>query len=470
MIRAALIMLAVALLLGATKPSVVDYRLSLAPTQLTVDLRLQGDADGETRFNIPATAAGLQVRGARLRQEAGIAILTHRAGAKLGVRYALPIAGEGVRLAGAETFATPEGRTSERVSLQWDRLPTGWRAATSLDPMIGAPPVTVADIALAEGVAGPDVIVLERSDHLRVAAGGVNAAQLAQAADIVARQISAERQFWGAAPASVLVILPTSLDTWASARSRLRIPVRFGSDSAPPWLVEGLTRLVDIRLEQRVGAASPADTLARMNASDRSSDPASRGLILALKWDEEIRRISGGKSDMDDVLRRMADHAARFPPGLAPDPVTGLISAVWVTANLDIRSDIARYAATRAVIPLPEMLFDRCVDLKPIVTPAFDPGFDVAGSQATKAIRGVRRGGPAWNSGLRNGMVLEALTLTVGDISREVTARVRDPRRKPRTIRFWPYGDAVVESRRLQLAAGLPADAQAICARKIAGL
>lgn len=470
MIRVVLMSVVALLSAGATSPAGVEYRLSVTPSDLTLDLRLHGDADGETRLSLPNGAANLQVRGARLRREAHVAILTHRAGAKLRIRYTLPADPGGLSLNGAQTFAAPEGRASEPVSLRWDRWPTGWRVVTSLDALAAAAPATVADLAAAEGLAGPDVIVLDRPDQVRVAARGVAQAKLATAADMVGRLIAAERVFWGETSRPALVILPPTLEAAAVTRARTRIPTRLGVGPAPPWLTEGLTALVILRLGQRAGLASPSDALARLNAADRASDPGARGLILALKWDEAVRRASGGKLDMDDVIRRMADHAARFPPGQAPDPATGLISASWVTAGLDIRPDIARYAASRAVIPLPEMLFDRCVDVKPIVTPAFDPGFDVATSQTAKVIKGVRRGGPAWNSGLRNGMALEALSLTAGDITREVTANIRDGRHRPRTVRFWPYGDAVIEGRRLQLATGLSAEATFACGRKIAGL
>ena len=144
MIRAALIMIAAVLLLGAAKPPMVEYRLSLAPTQLAIDLRLQGDTDGETRLSIPPAATNLQVRGARQRREAGAAILTHRAGAKLRIRYDLPASPGGFSLSGAQTFAMPEGRPSELASLQWDRLPPGWRTVTSLDRSATWRPATLA--------------------------------------------------------------------------------------------------------------------------------------------------------------------------------------------------------------------------------------------------------------------------------------------------------------------------------------
>ena len=214
---------------------------------------------------------------------------------------------------------------------------------------------------------------------------------------------------------------------------------------------------------------SVVSTLAR---ADHSRAAGSRGLILALKWDEEIRRKTGGKADLDDVILRMAEHYQRFPPGQGPDVITGLVSAAWVTAGIDLRPDIARYAEDGAVIPLPETLFDGCLDARVTVSPGFDSGFDPVGSFAAKIVRGVRRGGPAWNSGLRNGMTLESGVFTAGDMSREIelTVRAAGKRAKPRKIRFWPYGDIDVETRRLQMAVGLSEAATAACARKIAGL
>ena len=103
---------------------------------------------------------------------------------------------------------------------------------------------------------------------------------------------------------------------------------------------------------------------------------------------------------------------------------------------------------------------------------SFDAGFDAPGSFAARTVRGVRRGGPAWNSGLRNGMALEAWRFTAGDMSREIELRVRpaSKRAKGRLIRFWPYGDADVETRRLALAVGLSETRQAACTRALGGV
>ena len=92
---------------------------------------------------------------------------------------------------------------------------------------------------------------------------------------------------------------------------------------------------------------------------------------------------------------------------------------------------------------------------------------------AAKAAKGVQRRGPAWNSGLRDGMALESWTFAPGDMTQMIELRVRNAstkgRAKPRTIAYWPYGDATQETRRLQLTPGMSATATTDCGAKIAG-
>jgi hypothetical protein len=117
-------------------------------------------------------------------------------------------------------------------------------------------------------------------------------------------------------------------------------------------------------------------------------------------------------------------------------------------------------------------MFGGCLDARVTVSPGFDAGFDAAGSFAARTVRGVRRGGPAWNSGLRNGMKLENWTFNAGDMNREIELNIRpaNKRAKPRKVRYWPYGDVDVETRKLQMAVGLSDAANAACTRNIAGL
>jgi hypothetical protein len=506
MIRAFLIAAATLMTMGADRPSSVDYRLGVATEAggapvLSVEMRLRGDADGETRIALPKGAAsGPTVSGAAMTApDTGHRLLQHRPGARLTVRYRLRAPGAGptvLAITGNAVFAIPDGRADQAATLRWNRLPRGWRSLSDLDPGLTAWAPRVADLDEAVLLAGPDLRISERGvpgGVLRAAVFG-DAAGAARLADLTAPLLGAQRAFTGDGAGSFLVaagfeaasggrgslILPSGIltrsdpsDEIAQALTRSWIPQRLGgpaSDAA--GLMDGLAAFYADRIRLRDGLLPYSAAVSTLAMADTRRDAGSRGLILALKWDEDIRRKSAGKRDLDDVVLRMADHYRRFPPGQGPDVITGLISAAWVTAEIDLRPDLARYVQGSATIPLPETMFGGCLDARVTVSPGFDAGFDAAGSFAARTVRGVRRGGPAWNSGLRNGMKLESWTFNAGDMNREIELNIRpaNKRAKPRKVRYWPYGDVDVETRKLQMAVGLSDAANAACTRNIAGL
>ncbi len=502
MIRVLFIAAAAFLTLGAARPAGVDYLLSVpqasGPPELAVEMRLRGDADGETRISLPGSGISeLEVSGATSSApDANHRLLRHRPGAKLRVRYSLLVPGA-VAVSGDAVFAIPDGRTDQPVTLRWNRLPKGWQSLSDLDPGIAARAPSVADLAGSVLLAGPDLQVAERpikGGALRAAVFG-DAAGAARLAEISVPVVNAQRAFWNDTSGAFLVatgfkvasgrnsslMLPSDILTRSDPENEIAraltgswIPQRLGSPSKSPaaGIMEGLASFYADRIRLRAGLMPLGAMVSTLAMADTRHDAGSRGTILALRWDEDIRRKSGGKRDLDDVMLRMADHYSRFPPGQGPDVVTGLISAAWVIAGLDLRPDIARYAEGGAVIPLPETMFDSCLDARVTVAPGFDAGFDSVGSFAARSVRGVRRGGPAWNSGLRNGMALDSWTFNAGDMTREIVLTVRPTtkRGRPRAIRFWPYGDVDVETRKLQMAVGLSEAASSVCARKIGGL
>ncbi len=506
MIRVSLIAVAAFAMLGADKPSTVDYRLSVASETggspaVNVEIRLRGDADGETRILLPQSAlSGLAVSGASTPlPDTGHTVLRHRPGAKLTLRYRLRSEGPGpnqLAMPGAAIFALPEGRPGQPVTLRWARVPKGWRALSDLEPGAAARAPKIADLANAVVMVGSN---LQTTEHmmpggtLLVATFG-NAGDAARLAELAAPFVSAQRAFWIDAPGAFLVaagfkvtaghrqnlMLPADIlsrsdpsDLMAQTLTRSWIPQRLGAPVASATgIMEGLAAFYADRIRARAGLLPHGAMVSTLAMADTRRDPGSRGVILALKWDEDIRRKSAGKLDLDDVILRMADHYRQFPSGQGPDAITGLVSAAWVTSRIDLRADIGRYADGPAAVPLPETMFDGCLVARVTVSPGFDPGFDAAGSFAVKTVRGVRRGGPAWNSGLRNGMILDTWTFAAGDMTREVVLAIRPTgkRARPRTIRFWPYGDLDVETRRLQMAVGLSDAATAACAHRIGGL
>jgi len=506
MIRVFLIAVAALAMQGADKPGSVDYRLSAVPQPggppaVSVEVRLRGDADGETRIVLPQAAiSGLAVSGASFSApETRHTLLRHRPGARLTLRYRLRGEGPGpnqLAMPGAAVLAVPEGRQDQSVTFRWARVPKGWRTHSDLDSGVTARTPGIADLATTVVMAGADLQITELmmpGGTLHVAAFG-NAGDAARLAALAAPLVSAHRAFWTVAPDTFLVaagfkvtagngqnlMLPADIlsqadpsDLMAQTLTRSWIPQRLGIPAASATgIMDGLAGFYADRVRLRAGLLPHGAMVSTLVMADTRRDAGSRGMILALKWDEDIRRKSAGKLDLDDVVLRMADHYRQFPSGQGPDVITGLVSAAWVAAKLDLRTDMSRYAQGAAVIPLPETMFDGCLDARVTVSPGFDAGFDAAGSFATKAVRGVRRGGPAWNSGLRNGMALERWVFNAGDMTREIVLAVRatGQRARPRTIRFWPYGDVDVETRKLQMAVGLSETASAACARKIGGL
>jgi hypothetical protein len=281
------------------------------------------------------------------------------------------------------------------------------------------------------------------------------------------------------------VILPAAKDAPPEARAGLareRMRGWIWSLAAPPstpepqsgWVAEGLGDFLAVRARLRAGLAAPQDAAQAFDAALRAHDAApaaadaNRALLLALKWDEAIRQQTPGR-DLDDVIK--AAHERR---ALVPTETTGfldrLLNAAWGGAQFNLRPDVARYVVGRERVAPPDTLFGGCLLSTTTLTHGFDTGFDHQGSQAAKTVRGVRRGGAAWMSGLRNGMKLEGLSVTPGDTTREVVAQTADVRGRKRTIRYWPYADEDREIRRLQLREGMTTEEAAACGKVMAGL
>jgi hypothetical protein len=503
MIRTFAIAAAALPLLGAAPAPYVDYRVTLTPSgALAVDMRLSGEPDGETQLLLPAGAAQtLKVSGATAEGSGDRRTLRHKPGAGVRVRYTLA-GGQGLAALGEAVFAQPVGWDALSAGVRFGKLPKGWRVVSDLGHAAAGRALTVADVRRSVLVAGPAIRTAEQATP----GGLIRAATLAgdkdgpeKLAAAAAPAVAAVRSYFGepAGPFFVtraavpergldrddgFVAPPSGLSDADLRRALVEAHVagvlerQVGRAPArpAPWLAGGLGRFVADRALVRAGTMSADDWVGRWIDTDASPDAAARGAILALKWDDDVRRKTGGKADLDDVLQRMRDHDRQFAPGQGPDMVTGLISAVWVTAGLDIRPDIARYAEGDQPIPLPDELFGGCILARVTVSPGFDAGFDTTRSFATKTVTGVRRRGPAWNSGVRDGMRLDSWTFMAGDRSRQVELFVRLPKMsskiKPRRIAYWPYGDNDVSARKIQFLPDLTREQVAQCARKIGGL
>jgi predicted metalloprotease with PDZ domain len=439
---------------------------------------------------------------------------------------------------GPFVFARPEGREAQPMTFQWGKLPKGWRAASDLEHAAQGRAITVADARSALVLAAPTLQVAEQATGggpLRLAFLGVDGLPTEAIAKDAAMVTGVERAFWNdmqvpylvgivgltetkGAPAAGGMGLKDALALFASPNAKDRLayvmtreglrswmPAQLGTgadaDAFSRVLGEGFTDFLADRMLLRTGLETAAQVVERMDGQlygyDRSpvrtapgarvaaefrtnADVAQladqRGFLLALKWDEMVRLKTGGRADLGAVLRRMRDHAGQFATGQAPDLTTGFVSAMWVEARIDIRPEIARYVDQGAAIDLPEEMFGGCLQARVTVSPAFDPGFDTTASFAAKTLKGVRRGGPAWVSGLRDGMALDSWAFTPGDTTRQIELMVRGGpgkaarQGKPRRVAFWPYGDADASKRKLQLTPGMSPQQVAACGKRMAGL
>ena len=204
---------------------------------LAVEIRFAGDADGETRLQLPETWAGsdslwrqidsVRVQGgASVREDGpGARLIAHAPGAPLVVRYRVASAYAGdpafaygkarpiilpgwFFFHGEGVFAVPEGRGEAPASFAWRDVPAGWTIASDLDHLRGTRAGTVADISESAAIGAPDLAILERpvgGAPLRIATRGSWRFPVDSLADAVAAIVDAENRFWGDAGRPFLV-------------------------------------------------------------------------------------------------------------------------------------------------------------------------------------------------------------------------------------------------------------------------
>lgn len=210
----------------------VAYRLTPemgngALIALGVEVRFTGDADGESRLNLPSKWAGkdelwrqvadLTVDGAEVSADGSAARrLRHAPGAALVVRYrivsahaadpgadyekAQPVVRPGWFFAHGEgVFATPEGRGAAPATFAWGERPADWTLASDLDHL-RAGAGTVDDVVESVAIGAPDLTLVSRQVRgapVRIAIRGRWGFTPETFAGQMLRIIEAENAFWG---------------------------------------------------------------------------------------------------------------------------------------------------------------------------------------------------------------------------------------------------------------------------------
>lgn len=219
---------------AAPKKGAVVYRLEPVMragqlTALSVDIRFNADADGETRLGLPdhwasekelwTRVRGLKIEGGTSVREDGPQgrIIVSKPGAPIHVRYQLvsgydtdPEATGGnpfrpvvrptwFEFHGETVFATPDGDQDRPARFSWGGFPKGWQMASDLEHGTMGRPLSVGDIQESIALGGADVTVDTRQvagATLRVAMRGKWLFSNAEFIDLTDRIIGAQRDFW----------------------------------------------------------------------------------------------------------------------------------------------------------------------------------------------------------------------------------------------------------------------------------
>lgn len=546
--RAFAVPLILALPLGtassAATVELIRYSVSLASdSEVAVEISLRGDPDGETEIVLPDHWAGstnlwrgisgFAASGGEVSGEGATRIIRHAPNAPLTIRYrvlspypkdpgpdykkALPIIQPGwLFFHGEGVFAQPAGREQAPARFHWGSLPVGWRVASDLDQLAGRKG-TVADIVESVTLAGSDVTIVDRqvmATPLRLAIRGKWTFAPDALADMIARIVAAENEYWQDKPEPFLVamaplgdlpqglsftgtgrgdgfsIASTSAFTIAGAEHFLAheymhrwmadaiggMPME--NEGTDYWLSEGFDDYLAGRILLGSGLWSLDDYIADKNAvlaryaasparaasnaeiaarfwSDRAYEKISydRGHLLAVLLDARIRAASGGRRSLDDVLRRQ--RAASVTKGAAA--AARLAPMLRAVAGLDLAAEIDSYTRLGTPFLLRADTFGVCARIVTEKRHVFERGFDIAATQAANmTVTGVVRDGPAFAAGLRDGMrLIRREAGTIGDSTQEVAYRVADGATE-RVIRYLPQGEAMFDLQRLEATAKTP--------------
>ncbi len=461
---------------------------------VSVDIDLVGDADGVTMLDLPSEFAEqgelwrhlseIRIDGAlAISGEAGQRLITHEPNSALHIHYRVDSAYDETPRAyakggaiirpdwfagfGDALFATVAGRALRPASFVWKGWPSGWNHISDLDHGSMGRAMTQDDIVESSLLAGPDIVLLERpitGGVLRYGQSGAFSFVANDFADILARVLSVQRDFWGDVdgPFTVTLYALQDIASGSSAGGTGRsdgfaleatpdielarltrilahehvhtwVPRRLGElpktdEQLDYWISEGVTDFYTGRTLLGTGIwtqAQFADDLNEMlqayagssvrkapnvriavdfwNDPEVGDLPYQRGRLFAMLVDHDLRRASDGRVDYDDLLQIMRDSWKLAPAEAKPQLRASFINAAR-QLGLDIEPMIERVIEEGAAIALPADIYGDCGTLQRVTVASFEPGFDRATSSASNIITGVVSGSPAAKAGLRDGM------------------------------------------------------------------
>ncbi len=426
---------------------------------------------------------------------------------------------------GEGVFATPEGRQSAPAQFTWKSFLADWKIASDLDHLAGVRPGTVEDVVESVAIGGPDLHVLQRDIDgapLRIAIRGSWRFTPEAFAEMVEKIVRAENDLWrtparpffvpvaplggvgpgysfnGTGRGDAFAVASTPAFELADSTHLLAheymhtwIPRELGEDLEEDeplgkWLGEGFTDFYAAYTLRRAGLwslleyvddlnrtlmrygtsparnATAADVLQRFWADEAVQKvPYDQGQLLAHLLEYRIRRASGGRRGLHDILLVQRERAQRNAAAGRPIPAATLFPAVLrEETGLDVTPDLARHVRDGQPIVLPPDLLGACFEVTTVTRSEFDRGFDRdATDRAGGVVTGVRTESPVHAAGMRDGMrILSREAGTIGDSSVEIVYRVKDGDTE-RVIRYLPQGKAQITLQRVLPAPGMTVQA-----------
>jgi len=237
--------------------------------------------------------------------------------------------------------------------------------------------------------------------------------------------------------------LPTlvheAFHAWNPHRMGLFAPA---NGSALEWFSEGFTFYYGYLLAYRAGLIQLPAYVENINGdllhSSDSSSAHVRGRLIALWLDQQIRKDSGGKSSLDNVMYDMESAAAK------PLTQARILETAGRYLSAASRAELARIVEAGSAIPAAEDALGTCVRGSANETAPFHLGFDLAASTAASTVTGVEPGGPAFQAGLRDGQRLSGRLSVYNnqpDKMAIVTIQTGDTRQ---AIEYYPRGGPVM--------------------------
>jgi predicted metalloprotease with PDZ domain len=253
----------------------------------------------------------------------------------------------------------------------------------------------------------------------------------------------------------------------------LRIGTRQGSGYEVSWFSEGFTHYFQDVILFRAGLLSFPQyvTEAGKNVGDyyvkeganvslrdfvrlHSADTAvldqlddRRGAVIATWLDPTIRRDSGNKESLDNLMFDLVNQNANYQHTHNDKPMALTNKRIFRMASKYIGRDsekqLRKYVERGGEIPMPENALGPCVHSNVEKTSKFDLGFDRRSVKSEdKIVFGVEADSEAWKAGLRDGQRLVGWSIHNGDASKEVRLTIQTADGEL-VLRYYPRGSDI---------------------------